>query len=110
MGSARYLGTSHRQSPVRSLVSRSVTAGITNLFSLPDGYEVVLGNGGTTAFWEIASFGLIQERSQHLAFGEFSEVRQGGRGPRRGWPPTVIDSPAGTPPGPEERSGWTPTR
>jgi phosphoserine aminotransferase len=45
---------------------------ISELFSLPDGYEVLLGNGGTTAFWDIASFGLVEERSQHLVFGEFS--------------------------------------
>ena len=46
--------------------------GLAELFSLPDGYEVLLGNGGTTAFWDAATFGLIEERSQHLAFGEFS--------------------------------------
>jgi phosphoserine aminotransferase len=65
------LGTSHRQAPVRALV-RHVREGLATLFELPDGYEVVLGNGGTTAFWDIAAFGLIRERSQHLAFGEFS--------------------------------------
>jgi phosphoserine aminotransferase len=65
------LGTSHRQAPVRGLV-RQVREGLGALFSLPDGYEVVLGNGGTTAFWDAAAFGLIRERSQHLAFGEFS--------------------------------------
>ena len=65
------LGTSHRQAPVRSLVGR-VRSGLRELFSLPDGYEVVLGNGGSTAFWDIATFCLIRERSQHLSFGEFS--------------------------------------
>jgi phosphoserine aminotransferase len=65
------LGTSHRQAPVRALVRR-VREGLGELFSLPDGYEVILGNGGTTAFWDAAAFGLIKERSQHLAFGEFS--------------------------------------
>jgi phosphoserine aminotransferase len=65
------MGTSHRQAPVRALVGR-VREGLGALFSLPDGYEVVLGNGGATAFWDIATFGLIRERSQHLAFGEFS--------------------------------------
>jgi phosphoserine aminotransferase len=65
------MGTSHRQAPVRDLVGR-VTGGLASLFSLPDGYEVVLGNGGATAFWDIATYGLIRERSQHLAFGEFS--------------------------------------
>jgi phosphoserine aminotransferase len=68
---ARYLGTSHRQSPVRAVVSR-VRSGVSELFSLPGGYEVILGNGGTTAFWDIAAFGLVRERAQHLAFGEFS--------------------------------------
>jgi phosphoserine aminotransferase len=65
------MGTSHRQAPVRDLVGR-VTGGLASLFSLPDGYEVVLGNGGATAFWDIATYGLIREKSQHLAFGEFS--------------------------------------
>ena len=65
------LGTSHRQAPVKSLVGR-VRAGLADLFSLPEGYEVVLGNGGTTAFWDMATLGLIRNRSQHLSFGEFS--------------------------------------
>jgi phosphoserine aminotransferase len=67
----RLLGTSHRQAPVKGLVAR-IRAGIRDLYELPDGYEVVLANGGTTAFWEIAAFGLIGRRSQHLVFGEFS--------------------------------------
>ncbi len=65
------MGTSHRQAPVRALLGR-VREGVGRLFELPDGYEVVLGNGGATAFWDIATFGLIRERSQHLSFGEFS--------------------------------------
>ncbi len=65
------MGTSHRQAPVRNTVGR-VREGLAELFSLPEGYEVVLGNGGATAFWDIATFGLIRERSQHLSFGEFS--------------------------------------
>ncbi len=65
------MGTSHRQAPVRDLVGR-VRSGLASLFSLPDGYEIVLGNGGATAFWDIATYGLIQEKSQHLSFGEFS--------------------------------------
>ena len=68
---AALLGTSHRQAPVRQLVQR-VRDGLAELFSLPDDYLVVLGNGGTTAFWEVAAFGLIQQRAQHLSFGEFS--------------------------------------
>ncbi|MFD9962029.1 phosphoserine transaminase [Amycolatopsis sp. NPDC058986] len=66
-----YLGTSHRQKPVKSLVGR-VRAGLTELFSLPEGYEVILGNGGTTAFWDAAAFGLVRERAQHFTYGEFS--------------------------------------
>ena len=66
-----YLGTSHRQAPVRSLVSR-IRSGLTDLFRLPAGYQVVLGNGGTNAFWDAAAFGLIRQRSQHFTFGEFS--------------------------------------
>ena len=66
-----YLGTSHRQAGVRDVVAR-VRRGIAELFSLPDGYEVVLGNGGSTAFWDIATFCLIESRSQHCSFGEFS--------------------------------------
>ena len=63
---AALLGTSHRQAPVRQLVQR-VRDGLAELFSLPDDYLVVLGNGGTTAFWEVAAFGLIQQRAQHLS-------------------------------------------
>ena len=65
-----YLGTSHRQKPVKSQVARLRT-GVASLFNLPDGYEVVIGNGGSTAFWEIAVFGLIRDRAQFLSFGEF---------------------------------------
>jgi phosphoserine aminotransferase len=65
------LGTSHRQAPVRNLVHR-VRAGLAALFGLPDDYLVVLGNGGTTAFWDTAAFGLVSARAQHLSFGEFS--------------------------------------
>ncbi len=66
-----YLGTSHRQAPVRAIV-RSVREGITSLFGLPDGWEIVLGNGGSTAFSDVATFGVIERQSQHLVFGEFS--------------------------------------
>ncbi|MDN5748126.1 MAG: phosphoserine transaminase [Pseudonocardia sp.] len=65
------MGTSHRQKPVKSLVGR-VRAGLADLFSLPEGYQVVLGNGGSTAFWDAATFGLVRERALHLAYGEFS--------------------------------------
>ena len=66
------LGTSHRQAPVKQLVSR-VRSGLAALFQLPEGYEVVLGNGGSTAFWDLAVFSLIERRSQHLVLGEFSQ-------------------------------------
>ncbi len=66
-----YLGTSHRQTTVKSVVA-SLRDGLAQLFSLPDGYVVTLGNGGTTAFWDVATFCLIERKSQHLSFGEFS--------------------------------------
>jgi phosphoserine aminotransferase len=66
-----FLGTSHRQKTVKSVVGE-LRAGLASLFALPDGYEVLLGNGGATEFWDIATFGLISARSQHLSFGEFS--------------------------------------
>ena len=65
------MGTSHRQQPVRDLVAR-VRSGLGELFALPDGYEVALGNGGTTAFWDAAAAWLVRERSLHLTYGEFS--------------------------------------
>ncbi len=65
------LGTSHRQKPVKSLVHR-VRTGVAALLGLPDDYEVVLGNGGATAFWDAAAFGLVRNKAQHLSFGEFS--------------------------------------
>lgn len=65
-----YLGTSHRQKTVKSQVGR-LRAGLADLFSLPEGYEVVLGNGGSTCFWDAAAFGLIEDRAQFLTFGEF---------------------------------------
>ena len=66
-----YLGTSHRQGTVRDVVAR-VRHGLGQLFSLPEGYEIVLGNGGTAAFWDVATFCLVESRSQHCSFGEFS--------------------------------------
>ncbi len=68
---ADWMGTSHRQKPVKEVVGR-LRAGLATLFSVPDGYEVVLGNGGTTAFWDAATFQLVVGASQHLSFGEFS--------------------------------------
>jgi phosphoserine aminotransferase len=100
-----YLGTSHRQPPVRSLVGR-VREGLAALFELPDGYQVVLGNGGTTCFWDVAAAGLVEQRSQHVSFGEFSskfaKVTAGAP-----WlaDPSVIESPAGTHPLPRAEAG-----
>ncbi|GAC68297.1 phosphoserine transaminase [Gordonia soli] len=68
---ASVFGTSHRQAPVKNVVGE-IRSGLADLFALPDGYEVVLSNGGTTAFWDAASFGLIKQRSLHLTYGEFS--------------------------------------
>lgn len=66
----RILGTSHRQAPVKDLVG-AVRAGLSAFYSLPDGYEVILGNGGSTSFWDAATFSLVERRAQHCAFGEF---------------------------------------
>ncbi|MGH2923941.1 MAG: phosphoserine transaminase, partial [Solirubrobacterales bacterium] len=68
---AELIGTSHRQAPVRDLVA-TVRGGVAELLGAPDGYEVVIGNGGTTAFWESAAAWLIRERPLHLSYGEFS--------------------------------------
>jgi len=96
--SRTYLGTSHRQRAVKSVVGR-VRAGLAELFSLPEGYEVVLGNGGTTCFWDAATFGLVESKSQHLSFGEFSSkfAAAAKAAPHLG-DPEVIESPAGTHP------------
>jgi phosphoserine aminotransferase len=97
---ATLLGTSHRQAPVKSLVGR-LRSELSDLWQLPDGYEVVLGLGGATAFWDAATFGLILERSQHLSFGEFSSkfAQAAGSAPHLA-APDVIESPAGTHPWP----------
>ena len=107
---ATYLGTSHRQAPVRSLVGR-IRAGLAALFALPEDYAVVLGNGGTTAFWDAAAFGLIRARSQHLAFGEFSAkfAAVTAAAPWLGTP-TVIESAPGVTRSPPRSPVWTPTR
>jgi phosphoserine aminotransferase len=102
---ASLLGTSHRQAPVKSLVGR-VREGVSALFGLPDGYEVVLGNGGATAFWDVATFGLVREHSQHLSFGEFSSkfAKAVQQAPFL-TEPTVISSPTGTRPRPRAEAG-----
>src|SRR5215472_3692499 len=103
--SPTYLGTSHRQAPVRSVVAR-LRAGLRQLLSLPDDYEVVLGNGGTTTFWDVATFCLVERRSQHLAFGEFSsKFAQAVRAAPYLEEPEVIESPAGTHPLPKAAEG-----
>ena len=101
--SGTFLGTSHRQKTVKSVVG-SLRAGLASLFDLPDGYEVVLGNGGTTCFWDAATFGLIRERSQHLSFGEFSSkfATAAAQAPHLG-EPEVITSEVGTHPLPVAR-------
>ena len=95
---AAFMGTSHRQAPVRGLVRR-VRDGLRSLFELPDGYEVVLGNGGSTAFWDAAAYGLVRERSEHLVLGEFSskfaEVTAGA--PFLGDPVLLRAEPGGAP-------------
>jgi phosphoserine aminotransferase len=100
-----YLGTSHRQSTVRDVVGR-VRDGLALLFSLPDGYEVVLGNGGATAFWDVATFALIRERSQHLSFGEFGAkfAAASKAAPFLG-EPTVITADPGTRPASRAEAG-----
>jgi phosphoserine aminotransferase len=93
-----YMGTSHRRPAVRSVVRR-VRDGLRELFSLPDGYEILLANGGTTAFWDAAAFGLIDRRSQHLTFGEFSsKFASVTRNAPHLEDPEVIDSAVGTHP------------
>ncbi len=94
------LGTSHRQPTVKSLVAR-IRAGLGDLWNLPEGYEVALGNGGTTAFWDVATFGLILRRSQHLSFGEFSsKFAQAAMTAPHLETPQVIEAPVGTHPWP----------
>jgi phosphoserine aminotransferase len=92
------LGTSHRKPAVKNLVG-DVRSKLSTLFTLPDGWEILLGNGGSTAFWDIATFGLIEQRSQHLAFGEFSsKFSEAAAAAPHLREPTVIRSEAGTHP------------
>jgi phosphoserine aminotransferase len=105
LAAARELGTSHRQAPVRALVKR-IREGLAELFRLPNGYVVALGNGGTHAFWDAATFGLVRSKSQHLSFGEFSTKFSTVIG-RATWlaAPTVITSEPGTHPLPRGEAG-----
>lgn len=99
------LGTSHRQKPVRDLVQR-VRSGLATLYDLPDGYEVVLGNGGSTLFWDLATFSLIEQRSAHGVFGEFSGkfARAAAAAPHLG-DPAVFETEPGSVRLPEETDG-----
>jgi phosphoserine aminotransferase len=101
---AAVMGTSHRQKPVKRVVAQ-IRSGLRELFSLPDGYEVGLGNGGTTAFWDAATCGLVRERALHLAYGEFSSKFAACT---RGAPflaePAVIEAPPGDAPAPAAES------
>jgi len=98
---AELMGTSHRQKPVKSLVGR-VRSGLAELFSLPAGYQVVLGNGGSTAFWDAAAFGLVRDRAMHLAFGEFSaKFAESTRGAPFLADPVVISAEPGSAPAPQ---------
>jgi phosphoserine aminotransferase len=97
---AAFMGTSHRQKPVKSLVGR-VRAGLSALFSLPEGYEVVLGNGGSTAFWDVATFGLVRERALHLTYGEFSaKFAESTKGAPFLADPVIVKADAGSAPQP----------
>jgi len=98
---AALFGTSHRQAPVKDLVGR-VRSGVAELFSVPDGYDVILGNGGATAFWDAAAFGLIDKRSLHLSYGEFSSkfASAVAKNPFVG-DPIIVKSDPGTAPEPQ---------
>jgi phosphoserine aminotransferase len=100
-----YLGTSHRQNTVKSMVGR-LRGGLRELFALPDDYEVLLGNGGSTAFWDIATFALIEHRSQHLVFGEFSSkfAEAAAAAPHLG-DPVIIESTTGSRPSATGQAG-----
>ena len=95
MRSVGIIGTSHRQAPVKDLVGR-VRKGLGQLFRIPDGYEVVLGNGGSTAFWDAAAFSLIERRSQNLVFGEFGQKFAAAAKTPFLEAPDVINAPAGS--------------
>src|SRR3954465_15503027 len=99
------MGTSHRQAPVRGLVKR-VQEGLARFFDLPAGYEVVLGNGGATAFWDVATYGLVRDKSQHLSFGEFS-AKFASAAAAAPWldDPTVVTSAPGSRPEPSAEAG-----
>jgi phosphoserine aminotransferase len=100
-----YLGTSHRRDPVRSMVGR-LRRGLGELFQLPQGYEVVLGVGGATAFWDAMAFGLVERRSQHLVFGEFSAKCAGAVATASHLDaPQIVEAEPGSRPNPDQGAG-----
>lgn len=104
-GAETIIGTSHRQPAVKNVVG-SIREGLSDLFSLPEGYEIILSLGGATAFWDAATFGLIENKSGHLSYGEFSSkfAKAAKQAP---WlaDPTVIEAPAGDAPAPQAMEG-----
>lgn len=104
-GGRDIIGTSHRQPAVKNLVG-SVREGLADLFSLPEGYEIILSLGGATAFWDAATFGLIEKKSGHLSYGEFSSkfAKASKQAP---WldEPTIVEAPAGDAPEPQAMEG-----
>jgi phosphoserine aminotransferase len=102
---AAVMGTSHRQKPVKDVVAR-VRGGLRDLFSLPDGYEVALGNGGTTAFWDALAFGMVRDRALHLTYGEFSsKFAKVTKGAPFLADPVVIEAEPGSAPAPQGADG-----
>jgi phosphoserine aminotransferase len=102
---AAVMGTSHRQKPVKQVVGR-VRSGLTDLFSLPEGYEVVLGNGGTTAFWDALAFGMVESRALHLQYGEFSaKFTKVTKGAPFLDDPVVVEAEPGDAPAPQAADG-----
>ncbi|VEH80292.1 phosphoserine aminotransferase [Corynebacterium kutscheri] len=99
-GAHTIIGTSHRQPAVKNVVG-NIRTGLTELFALPDGYEIVLGLGGATAFWDAATFGVIQKKSGHLSFGEFS-AKFAAAAKKAPWldDPTIIETTPGHAPDP----------
>src|SRR3954452_23395317 len=99
------MGTSHRQAPVKGVVRR-VREGLGELFTLPEGYEVALGNGGTTAFWDALAFGMVREKALHLVYGEFSSkfAKVTAGAPFLG-DPVVVSSEPGDAPAPQGGAG-----
>jgi phosphoserine aminotransferase len=95
VANAALIGTSHRQAPVKDLVGR-VRSGLGSLFALPDGYEVVLGNGGSTEFWDAAAFSLIENRAENLTFGEFGSKFAAAAAAPHLAAPHVVNAPAGS--------------